>query len=125
MATGTRPKESYWHQELNDFGGAEAFKQLWDQYVELEHNFYKIDIVNESKNLFDIIEAQTGNKVLWTTNIWSSEMLHWNEEPEQLEIKYKRFKERIPEDLTLYGHDYVAIDLNESVNNDYTHVRYK
>ena len=81
--------------------------------------------IQASQHLFDIIEAQTGNKVLWTTNIWSSEMLHWNEEPEQLEIKYKRFKERIPEDLTLYGHDYVAIDLNESVNNDYTHVRYK
>jgi hypothetical protein len=117
--------ESYWHQELNEFGGAIAFKQLWDRYVELEHNFYKIDIVNESENLFNLIQAQQGNKVLWTTNIWSSEMLHWNEEPEQLELKYKKFKGLVPPDLTLYGHDYVAMDLNESVKNDYTHVRYR
>jgi hypothetical protein len=117
--------ESYWHQELNEFGGAIAFKQLWDRYVELEHNFYKIDIVNESENLFNLIQAQQGNKVLWTTNIWSSEMLHWNEEPEQLELKYKKFKGLIPPDLTLYGHDYVAMDLNESIKNDYTHVRYR
>ena len=117
--------ESYWQQELQDFGGAEAFKELWDRYVQLEHNYYRLDIVNQSDELFHIINAQKGNKVLWTTNIWSSEMLHWNEEPEQLQIKYYKFKELIPKDLTVYGHDYVAVDLNESIKGDYSHVRYR
>jgi hypothetical protein len=51
-------------------------------------------------------------------------MLHWNVEPEQLETTYLKFKKQIPKDLVLYGHDYCAVDLNESVKRNYTHVRY-
>ena len=36
-----------------------------------------------------------------------------------------KFKELIPKDLTVYGHDYVAVDLNESIKGDYSHVRYR
>jgi hypothetical protein len=90
----------------------------------LKHHFHLIDIVTESNKLFDLIAQYQGNKVLWTTNIWSSEMLHWNVEPEQLEIAYLKFKKQIPNDLVLYGHDYCAVDLNESVKRNYTHVRY-
>ena len=68
----------------------------------------------------------TGTKVLWTTNIWSSEMLHWNIEPEVLEEKWKAFESLIPEDLILYGHDYVAVDMTERVRNgkQTTHPRF-
>ena len=87
--------EPFWQQELQDFGGAEAFKKLWDRYVNLEHNYYKIDIVNEPTNLFNIVKAQEGNKVLWTTNVWSSEMLHWNQGPDQLKIKWNKLKKML------------------------------
>lgn len=116
--------KQFWEQELKDFGGSLAFQRLWDRYKRLKHNFYVIDIVNESDKLFAEINKSHGTKVLWTTNIWSSEMLHWNVEPEALEEKWRVFAKQLPSDLCLYGHDYIAQDMYESLKNNLTHVRY-
>ena len=53
-------------------------------------------------------------------------MLHWNIEPEVLEEKWKAFESLIPEDLILYGHDYVSVDMTERVRNgkQTTHPRF-
>ena len=119
--------KKFWEQELKDFGGSLAFQRLWDRYRKLKHEFYVIDIVNESAKLMDKINNVHGTKVLWTTNIWSSEMLNWNVEPEQLEKHWLAFKDAIPSDLVLYGHDYMAVDMNESVRNKNSvkHISYK
>lgn len=119
--------EKYWFNELKDFGGAEKFKEVWDRYRILDHTFNVIDIVNEPEKLFDLINKSNGTRVLWTTNIWSSEMLHWNVEPEILQEKWNKFQSMIPKDLILYGYDYVAIDMRDrvSMNLDLSHVSYK
>ena len=115
--------KQFWEQELKEFGGNLAFQRLWTRYRNLKHQFHVIDIVQDSDKLFDIIDNVHGTKVLWTTNIWSSEMLQWNIEPEQLEKHYTKFKSRI-KNLVVYGHDYCGIDLNDSVKGNYTHVRF-
>jgi hypothetical protein len=115
----------FWQQELKDFGGSLAFQRLWARYKNLRHNFHIIDIVNDYDKLFDMIDSVHGTKVIWTTNIWSSEMLQWNVEPEVLEEKWKGFKSRITDDLILYGLDYCSVDMYESIKNNVTHVRYK
>ena len=51
-------------------------------------------------------------------------MLHWNVEPELLETKWKKFKSMIPDDLVLYGHDYLALDMYDSIKGEYTHPRF-
>lgn len=117
--------KEFWKQELKEFGGSLSFQRLWNRYRELKHEFHVIDIVNESEKLFSEINKVHGTRVLWTTNIWSSEMLHWNVEPELLETKWKKFADQIPEDLILYGHDYIALDMYESLKNNYTHARYE
>ena len=118
--------KEFWDQEVAEHGGSLAFQRLWARYRELRHEFYVIDIVNESDKLFNEINKYHGTKVLWTTNIWSSEMLHWNVEPEVLETKWKQFEKQIPNDLVLYGHDYVAVDMNSRVRDgvQLTHPRY-
>jgi hypothetical protein len=116
--------ESFWQQELKEFGGSLRFQSLWDRYKKLKHEFHKIDIVTDSKSLFNEINKTHGTRVLWTTNIWSSEMLHWNMDPEIIQTFYLEFKDQIPNDLIVYGHDYCAIDLNDSIKGDYTHVRF-
>ena len=83
------------------------------------------DRVNDSDKLFEQVNKYHGTRVLWTTNIWSSEMLHWNIQPEDLETLFLKFKAQVPNDLIVYGHDYCGIDLNDSVNGNFTHVRYK
>ena len=119
--------EEFWIQEVNEHGGPEAFKNLWDRYRKLEHNFCVIDIVNNPELLFDKVNKCIGNKVMWTTNIWSSEMLHWNVEPEVLEQKWINFEKLVPNDLVLYGHDYMGVDINQRVRNNArtTHPRFQ
>jgi len=115
--------KQFWEQELKEFGGNLAFQRLWSRYRDLKHEFHVIDIVQDSDKLFDIIDNVHGTKVLWTTNIWSSEMLQWNIEPEELEKHYTKFKSRV-KNLVVYGHDYCGIDLNDSVKGNYTHVKF-
>ena len=64
------------------------------------------------------MNAHHGNKVLWTTNVWSSEMLHWNQGTDQLKIKWNKFKSLVPDDLILYGDDYCAIDMRQSIRDN-------
>jgi len=119
--------KQFWEQELKEFGGSLAFQRLWDRYKKLKHEFYVVDIVNNPDQLFDKINTVHGTRVLWTTNIWSSEMLHWNTTPEVLEEKFEKFESLIPDNLVLYGHDYVGVDLNERVKNGRrtTHPRFQ
>ena len=117
--------KKFWEQELKEFGGSLRFQSLWDRYRKLKHEFHVIDIVNDSDKLFEQVNKYHGTRVLWTTNIWSSEMLHWNIQPEDLETLFLKFKAQVPNDLIVYGHDYCGIDLNDSVNGNFTHVRYK
>jgi hypothetical protein len=118
----------FWTRELDsEFGTPDEFKELWDRYRKLEHRFHVIDIVNEPEKLFDLINNCEGQKVLWTTNIWASMQLHWALEPEVLEEKYKNFMNLCPKDIALYGQDYMARDLNNSIKNNQllTHARYQ
>jgi hypothetical protein len=117
----------FWELEINkEFNNKEEFKELWDRYKLLKHEFHVIDIVNEPEKLFNIINQSAGVNVLWTTNIWASLQLHWNIEPEVLEQKYLKFESLIPKDLALYGQDYMARDLRDRIKNNLqtTHPRY-
>jgi hypothetical protein len=126
-STYRRNYEEFWEMEVNnEFESKEKFKELWDRYRQLEHHFHVIDIVTESEKLFQVINQYQGNKVLWTTNIWASMQLHWAVEPEQLEQYWLKFQNLIPEDLVLYGQDYMARDMNGRVRNSkvVSHHRY-
>lgn len=119
--------KEFWDMEVNnEFNSPEEFKMLWDQYRQLPHQYHIIDIVNEPEKLFNIVNQSMGVNVLWTTNIWASLALHWNVEPEVLEEKYLKFESLIPDNLVLYGQDYMARDLRDRVRNNIrtTHPRY-
>lgn len=104
--------EKFWKMELDmEFNNQEEFKELWDRYRKLEHHYHVIDIVNEPEKLFDMIKQETGNTVLWTTNIWASMQLHWNIEIEELANKWNKFESLIPDNLVTYGQDYMARDM--------------
>lgn len=120
--------EKFWNQEIEkEFGTAEAFKKLWDKYSKLEHNFFVIDLVNEPEKLIKEINNQTGNKLLWTTNIWPTMMLHWNLDIDEIEQKYLNFEKLVPDDIVLYGQDYLANDLEIRIKKGYseTHPRFE
>lgn len=120
--------KEFWDMEINnEFNSQDDFKKLWNEYRELEHHYHVIDIVSEPKKLFDLINQYSGNRVLWTTNIWASMQLHWSLEPEVLEERWLEFESLIPKDLTLYGQDYMARDMARRVREGYslTHPRYQ
>lgn len=120
--------EEFWKMELEkEFGSSDDFKILWDRYRKLEHHFHVIDIVNEPEKLFSLMEGQAGNKVLWTTNIWASLQLHWNVDIDIIEQKWLIFESLIPEDLIIYGQDYMARDMQNRVRKGMalTHPRFE
>ena len=120
--------EEFWKQEIQkEFGSEETFKELWDRYSKLKHNFFVIDLVNEPKKLIDEINKQTGTKILWTTNIWPTMMLHWNVNIDDIEQKYLEFERLVPSDLVLYGQDYLANDLEVRIRKGAaeTHPKFK
>ena len=120
--------EEFWKLEISkEFNSEEEFRLLWNRYRQLEHHFHVIDIVNEPEKLFDVINQHTGNRVMWTTNIWASLALHWNVEPEALEQLWLRFESMVPEGLVIYGQDYMARDMQHRIRDKvkYTHPRYK
>ncbi len=120
--------QEFWELELRkEFDGPEKFKLLWDRYRNLNHKFHIIDIVHEPEKLMNLVNSCSGVKVLWTTNIWASMQLHWTFDPEYLEERYLNFEKLIPEDLVLYGQDYMARDLNARVRENLrlSHPRYK
>ena len=120
--------EEFWKLEItNEFGSDDQFQELWNRYRKLEHQYHCIDIVNEPEKLFALINQHTGNRVLWTTNIWASLALHWNVEPEILEQKWLAFQNLIPEGLAIYGQDYMARDISVRINHNmhHTHPRYR
>jgi hypothetical protein len=53
--------------------------------------------------------------------------LHWALEPEVLEEKYLHFESLVPDDLAMYGQDYMARDLEQRIRHNIklTHPRYK
>lgn len=111
----------FWQKELDkEFGSADAFKELWDRYRKLKHNFFVIDLVNEPEKLFAEIKKYEGNIVLWTTNIWPTMMLHWNVDIDIIEQKYLNFEKMVPDNLILYGQDYLANDLSDRIRNKKT-----
>lgn len=120
--------EEFWNLEIKkEFNSKEDFKELWDRYSKLEHHFHIIDIVNEPEKLFNIMNNCKGTKMMWTTNIWASMQLHWNVEPEELEKKWLKFEALIPDDLVIYGQDYMARDIQDRIRygNRLTHPRYE
>lgn len=119
--------KKFWLSEIDkEFNGSEEeFYNLWQKYRKLEHHFHVIDIVNEPEKLFDIVNMYSGNKVLWTTNIWASMQLHWNVEVEDIEKKFKKFADLIPDDLICYGQDWRARDLNILHKKHYTYNLWK
>lgn len=119
--------EDFWNSEIeNEFESAEKFKELWDRYRSLKHHYHVIDIVSKPEKLFDLINQESGNKLLWTTNIWASMQLHWIMEPEELERLWLKFESLVPEDLILYGQDYMARDMESRIRKGIrvTHPRY-
>ena len=119
--------EKFWRKEIiNEFVSEQDFKELWDRYRVLKHEYHVIDIVTQPTDLFDLINKYSGNRALWTTNIWASMQLHWNIEPEKLEELWLDFENLIPPDLALFGQDYMARDMQKRVqlDNVSTHPRY-
>ena len=119
--------KQFWEQEIKkEFGSKEEFKELWDRYRKLEHHYFVIDLVNEPNKLFDEINKYNGNVVLWTTNIWPTMMLHWNVDIDAIEQKYLEFEKLVPDNVILYGQDYLAQDLQDRIRlkKFRTHPRY-
>lgn len=91
--SGNIPIEFYeqWNKTIEHFGGKENWLTFWNNYKNLEHQYHKINIIENSDSLINIIiENKIENRydVVWFSNCFntSESVLYFT--PEQLNNSY-------------------------------------
>ncbi|GAB4183980.1 MAG: hypothetical protein Tsb002_06510 [Wenzhouxiangellaceae bacterium] len=110
-----RDATALWQRELSRWGGAAAFKRIWQQQQQLQYQYVHCDVVADPSPLLHQVEAQ-GASVIWWSNAFFTISSNWLLSIEQRRQRYWRWIEglsqRAPQCL-LYGADH----LNSAVNN--------
>lgn len=66
-----------WHQELDKWGGAAAFKRAWQRYRALPHQYLHCDLLADRQALMQRL-GQYGNTYIWWSNAFFTVFSHWH-----------------------------------------------
>lgn len=65
-----------WEKELEAWGGAESFKDHWQDFMKVSVKFKKLDLIDETENFCNMIDAQN-NVIMWCSNMWKNEFIDY------------------------------------------------
>jgi hypothetical protein len=68
--------EQAWETELARWGGADAFRDHWQQYRKLQHEFVVCNILTQPQMLFERV-GQGKNDVIWWSNAFFTVFSNW------------------------------------------------
>jgi hypothetical protein len=106
--------EAFWQRELERFGGRKAFRDHWNEYRKLHHDFIRCDILGFPDELLSRISPEP-NAVIWFSNAPFTVYSNWHRTLAERRQAYERWisglAQRNPA-ILLYGAD----DSNTSVN---------
>lgn len=98
--SGNIPNEFYdqWDKTVEYFGGKENWLTFWNDYKKLEHQYHRVNIIEDSSSLTDIIDKNKNNDrydVVWFSNCFntSESVLYFS--PDQLNESYYLLTEDI------------------------------
>lgn len=69
--------EILWKMELEQWGGADNFKNAWQEYAKLPHLYLHCDLLKEQQQLLSLI-AQHKNTFIWWSNLFFTIYGHWH-----------------------------------------------
>jgi len=68
--------EQLWQEELTKWGGAEAFRQHWQQCKKLPHKYIHCDLLKNRQTLLDELSLYA-NSYIWWSNAFFTIFSHW------------------------------------------------
>jgi hypothetical protein len=100
--------EKTWQSELACWGGPQAFKDHWQKYRRLAHEYVHCDLLDRGQPLLDRMERQPG-AVIWWSNAFFTVLSNWQYTLPERKAIYDGWIEQLVRrnpDLWLYGFDY-------------------
>ena len=65
---GGRELHDGWQEQLDYFGGADKFAELWNEYRQHEHKYIRCSLFEDCQELYDDMKTTTGRNVIWYSN---------------------------------------------------------
>lgn len=63
-----RPLSEGWKETTDYFGGEDKLKELWAEYIKLEHKYIRCSLFNDCTELYEDMNTTTGNNIIWFSN---------------------------------------------------------
>lgn len=79
--------EHMWQQELEKWGGAEAFQQHWTQCRALPHKYLHCDLLQDRESLMHEL-SQHQTSYIWWSNAFFTIFSHWHYRPAERKAHY-------------------------------------
>jgi 2-polyprenyl-3-methyl-5-hydroxy-6-metoxy-1,4-benzoquinol methylase len=110
-----------WRAELEQWGGAEAFRKHWARYRRLHHDYLVHDLFGDPQPLLSRIPSDP-SAILWMSNAFHSLNACWFYDRQRRNEIYDRWIAKLGEinpGLWLYGTDVNNIDLGRTQVRDH------
>jgi len=116
---GRRP--STWNNELDRWGGADAFHRHWSHYRRLHHDYVECNLLTQQPLVLEHLGRRPG-EVIWWSNAFFTIYSNWlytiAERRELYTTWIDRLAARAPS-LWLYGADFMNISVNHLTAAEY------
>jgi hypothetical protein len=106
--------DKLWQDQLDQLGGAPAFRDHWREYRQLPHEYIHCDVLTDPQPLLERILPGPG-ALMWFSNAPFTMYANWFHSFEERRRMYRRWIERLAElnpDMLLYGSDYANSNVN-------------
>jgi hypothetical protein len=113
--------EGVWEEEIRRWGGARTFRDHWQEYRGLPHEYVLCDVMIEKETLLAQVRGEPG-EVIWWSNAFFTVSSNWFHTPEQRKEIYDAWLRSLAEknpQMYLYGFDHNNVGINGVSVRDY------
>jgi len=113
--------DKYWENELERWGGHNAFKNHWKRYRKLKHRFLNASILDNQQQIISKIN-NTPNAVIWWSNAFFTIYSNWFFTPIERRAMFEKWILALAKKnptLFIYGSDFQNISINHISASDY------
>jgi hypothetical protein len=110
-----------WQRELEHWGTAQIFRDHWQAYRELPHEYVCCNIMTDPAPLFEQI-AEESSAIIWWSNAFFTVYGNWFYTLDQRKQMYDNWIQqmtRLNPDLYLFGSDYNNVNVNSTGAAEY------
>lgn len=113
--------EQLWLDEIEKWGGESAFREHWEKYRNLEHEYVHCNLLDRRDSLLAAVHRQP-NSAIWWSNAFFTVYSNWLYTADERKRTYDAWLTELAErnpDIFIYGSDYNNINVNHIRLGDY------